>query len=248
MSSFNAFQQTQQQPLQPTLTYQSLVQVLTTASVVSNNSTRNNSTLLAEQQLKKWESAQGYHFLLQSVYNENTLPLQIRWLAIICLKNGVEKYWRSTRINSITKDEKIEIRKSLFKMLDEQNNQLCIQNAHCVARIARIDFPSEWSSLFDDFSVLLQNCSNGNNINLVRLYNILLILNQVLKILATVKIGRAKAAMHSKISVIMPHLIKFYHILFEKTSSEDMASIEVGYLCLKNLRRAIVDVNTNRVA
>lgn len=92
------------------LNYDNLLRVLTLA----NDSERNSYQQDAESQLKSWESHPGYHYLLQDIYLKTELPLQIRWLAIICFKNGIEKYWRSSRSNAISKEEKAQIRAKLF--------------------------------------------------------------------------------------------------------------------------------------
>lgn len=48
------------------------------------------------KQLQSWEKTQGYYVHLQSAYLDQRLPLEIRYLAIIQLKNGIDKYWRKT--------------------------------------------------------------------------------------------------------------------------------------------------------
>ena len=48
------------------------------------------------KQLQSWEKSQGYYVHLQSAYLDTRLPLEIRYLAIIQLKNGIDKYWRKT--------------------------------------------------------------------------------------------------------------------------------------------------------
>ncbi|OWB57745.1 hypothetical protein B5S28_g3714 [[Candida] boidinii] len=199
---------------------------------------RGQNQQAAEAQLKSWESVKGFHFLLQSVYIDTNQPLQIRWLAIIYLKNDVDKFWRASRVHAIQKDEKLEIRNRLFDVLDESNNQLTIQNAHTIAKIARYDFPTEWQTIFETFANILENSDK----NIIRVNNTLLILNQVLKVLASIRIGRGRIAMQSKITLITPFLIKYYHTLFDSwTTSFDPAIMEVGYMSLKTLRRSIVD-------
>lgn len=132
------------------LTELNLVEVLQQASDMQHMGTERQR--MAESQLKAWETQPGFHFLLQSIYLDLSNGLHVRWLAVIQFKNGVEKYWRATRINSIGKDEKASIRKRLFDVVDEQNNQLCIQNAQATARISRIDFPVEWPNLLSQSS------------------------------------------------------------------------------------------------
>lgn len=48
------------------------------------------------KQLQTWEKAQGFYPLLQSVFIDKSLPFEVRYLAVIQLKNGIDKYWRKT--------------------------------------------------------------------------------------------------------------------------------------------------------
>lgn len=48
------------------------------------------------QQLSQWEKSPSYYVHLQSAYIDIRLPQEVRHLAIITLKNGVDKYWRKT--------------------------------------------------------------------------------------------------------------------------------------------------------
>ena len=68
----------------------------------------------ATQQLDNWETEPRYHHLLQvsraiivylslpddlglqDLFIDQSLPLDIRYLAVIQLKNGIDKYWRKT--------------------------------------------------------------------------------------------------------------------------------------------------------
>lgn len=219
--------------------YNSVLQTL----VVASSTVRGAQQQAAEEQLKKWESEKGFYYTLQSIYINQELSLQIRWLAVICLKNGVEKYWRSTRINSITKEEKVEIRKRLFDTLDESNNQLCIQNAHLTSRICRLDFPVEWPTLFEDLVTIMESCDTSSSQSIVRLNNLMIILNQILKILASVRIGKARVMMQAKAPIVLPHLMKFYTFFFNQWygNNYDLSLMEVGYITLKVIRRLVVD-------
>lgn len=193
----------------------------------------------AEAQLKKWESEPGYHYALQNIYLNTELPMHVRWLAVICFKNGVEKHWRPSRLNAIGKEEKTKIKERLFNLISENNSQLTIQNAHSIARIVRFDFPSEWPTLFDDLSKTLEDYVFVQG-NLVATNNLLVVLNQIIKAVSMVRIGRSRHAMQSKAPIIVPILIKLYCKFFQMwTSSLDLTIMEVCYLCLKNLRRII---------
>ncbi|KAK6454214.1 armadillo-type protein [Scheffersomyces xylosifermentans] len=217
------------------LSSSNLLTVLTLASGSERNFEQQN----AEGQLKKWEVSPGYHYLLQEIYLKTEVPLQIRWLAIICFKNGIDKYWRSSRQYAISKDEKVQIRARVFYLLHEQNNQLTVQNAHSVSKIARFDFPSEWPTLFDDIAKHLDEFVFKSNDH-ISTNNLLIILNRIIKNVSMVRIGRARHAMQSKAPIIVTILIKLYQKFFSNwTQNLDLSSMELCYLCLKNLRRII---------
>lgn len=217
------------------LNYENLVSTLTCASKSERSLEQQN----ADSQLKKWEVVPGYHYLLQDVYLNTDQPLQIRWLAIICFKNGVDKYWRGSRANSIQKDEKRQIIARTMDLINEQNNQLMIQNAHSISKIARFDFPLDWPNLFDDIVNSLEKYVFVEN-NLVATNNMLIILNRIIKTLSTVRIGRSRHAMQAKAPIVVSLLIKLYSKFFTIwTSNLDYTVMQVCYLCLKNLRRII---------
>jgi hypothetical protein len=214
---------------------------LTNVLEQANSSERNVNQKLAENQLKEWEKQPGFHYLLQSVYNDLSLPLQTRWLAIISFKNGVEKYWRSSRVSAIPPEEKQQIKQRLFEMIDEPNKQLAVQNAQAISRVCRFDFPQEWPTLFDDIERILQQAVQEKNN--VKIHNMLIILNQVIKNLAMAKIGRTRPALQSKAPIITPILIKLYESFFnEWIHSIDFGMMEIGYQCLKVMRRLITEV------
>jgi len=48
------------------------------------------------KQLQQWEKSPGYYKHLQSVFIEKSLPVEVRYMAVIQLKNGIDKYWRKT--------------------------------------------------------------------------------------------------------------------------------------------------------
>ena len=68
-----------------------LVQVL--AAGTSDNP---QSVRQAEKELEAWQGVSGYHAALQDVYLNEDLPYNVRYLAILTLKNGVNRYWRKS--------------------------------------------------------------------------------------------------------------------------------------------------------
>jgi DsbC/DsbD-like thiol-disulfide interchange protein len=73
------------------LTENSLVHTLQSAA-----SSNPQQIQTGTKQLQSWEKSQGYYVHLQSVYLDKRLPFEIRYLAIIQLKNGINNYWRKT--------------------------------------------------------------------------------------------------------------------------------------------------------
>lgn len=62
----------------------------------SASSSDPNQIQTGTKQLVQWEKSPGFYRHLQSAYLETRLPVEIRYLAIIQLKNGIDKYWRKT--------------------------------------------------------------------------------------------------------------------------------------------------------
>jgi len=62
----------------------------------SASSTNPTQIQTGAKQLQTWERAPRFYPLLQSVFLDKSLPYEVRYLAIIQLKNGIDKYWRKT--------------------------------------------------------------------------------------------------------------------------------------------------------
>ena len=73
-----------------------LTEGLLVRSLTSAVSTDPHQVQTGTQQLQQWERAPGFYKHLQSAYVDHRLPLELRYLAIIQLKNGIDKYWRKT--------------------------------------------------------------------------------------------------------------------------------------------------------
>lgn len=123
------------------------------------------------KQLQAWERAPGFYPLLQTVFIDTSLPLPVRYLAVIQLKNGIDKYWRKTATkyatpplplpltrtptllppwvltlhSAVRKEDKTTIRVRLLESaVNEADHRLALQNALVVAKIVRFEFPVEW--------------------------------------------------------------------------------------------------------
>ncbi len=75
-----------------------LTEKLLVHSLTSAASTNPSQIQTGTKQLQQWEKSPGYYKHLQSAYLDQRLPIEIRYLAIIQLKNGIDKYWRKTAL------------------------------------------------------------------------------------------------------------------------------------------------------
>ena len=142
MPSMNstAFEAIELPPEANPLNAQNLLSTLTRAS--SNDQQQVKS---ATQQLQNWETEIGFYSSLQSAFLDKSLPVEVRYLATIQLKNGIDKYWRKTATSAIKKEEKILIRSRCVESgIIEPDHRLALQNALVVAKIARFEFPHDW--------------------------------------------------------------------------------------------------------
>jgi transcription termination factor NusB len=126
------------------LNQQTLFNILVWAS--SSNPQRVQT---GSQQLQNWERQPGFYSGLQSVFIDTSLPTEVRYLSAIQLKNGIDKYWRKTAMNAISKEEKALIRsRSLESGVNEPDHRLALQNAIVIAKIMRFEFPHDWLVVF----------------------------------------------------------------------------------------------------
>ncbi|CAI5946817.1 unnamed protein product [Closterium sp. NIES-64] len=107
-----------------------------------------------------------------------------RWLAAIYFKNSINRYWRARReTQGISDEEKPVLRARLLELVADENSQVAVQLAVLIAKIARIDYPREWSELFP---TLLQKLQSQDPLLTQRAY---LVLNHVLKELSTKRLS-----------------------------------------------------------
>lgn len=122
------------------LNNQNLFQVLTNAASANQQQVKTGT-----QQLQNWGKQPGFYSSLQSIFIDTSLPVEVRYLSAIQLKNGIDKYWRKTASNAIKKEEKALIRsRCLDAGINEPDHRLALQNALVVAKIVRFEYPNDW--------------------------------------------------------------------------------------------------------
>ncbi|KAK8064903.1 importin 11 [Apiospora phragmitis] len=177
----------------------------------------------AGQQLTTWEVHEEYYPALQMVFLERTLPHEIRLLAIIQLKNGIDKYWRHhTLKNAIQPAKKDLIRSKLFSgTVGEPDKQLALHNALVTAKIIRIDYPQAWPEALPNLISLLRETKDGNQAELA---GALLVLLRTVKELGTARLRKSQTALQS----VTPELVFVLGEIYSNTSTLWMSAVDSG--------------------
>ncbi|KAI0015220.1 armadillo-type protein [Xylariomycetidae sp. FL0641] len=201
----------------------------------------------AGEQLSTWEAHADYYPSLQTIFLDNTLPREIRLLAVIQLKNGIDKYWRQGK-NAIPPAEKQLIRSNLFRgTIHEMDKQLALHHALVLAKILRIDFPGDWPDPFKKINDLLRSHMEDNQ---QQLATTLLLLLRIVKELGTARLRKSQAALQS----VTPELVYILGQIYDGKATqwnaylangqgqEDEAklAIENSLTAFKILRRLLV--------
>ncbi|TGO88826.1 hypothetical protein BPOR_0140g00180 [Botrytis porri] len=161
----------------------------------SAGSSQQQAIQTGTQQLEAWKTQRGYYTLLQAVYLDKSLPSEVRYLAVIQLKNGIDKYWRKTAPNAITAEEKGNIRSHLLESgFEESDPQLALQNALVISKVVRVDYPMDWPDVLTDLIRMLRTANETNQLHLQRG---MLILLQIVKELATARLRRSQTSLQS---------------------------------------------------
>ncbi|CAI5480607.1 unnamed protein product [Closterium sp. Yama58-4] len=140
----------------------------------------------AEQALNAYETRVGFCSCLLEIISRKELDQKggARWLAAVYFKNSINRYWRARReTQGISDEEKPALRARLLDLVADENSQVAVQLAVLIAKIARIDYPREWSELFP---TLLQKLQTQDPLLTQRTY---LVLNHVLKELSTKRLS-----------------------------------------------------------
>uniref|UniRef100_A0A3Q3G2L6 Importin-11 n=1 Tax=Kryptolebias marmoratus TaxID=37003 RepID=A0A3Q3G2L6_KRYMA len=100
----------------------------------------------AEEQLRQWETQPGFYSVLLNIFNNHMLDVNVRWLAVLYFKNGIDRYWRRVA-PALSEEEKTSLRAGLITNFNEPVNQIATQIAVLIAKVARLDCPRQWPEL-----------------------------------------------------------------------------------------------------
>uniref|UniRef100_A0A8D2PAF3 Importin-11 n=1 Tax=Zosterops lateralis melanops TaxID=1220523 RepID=A0A8D2PAF3_ZOSLA len=101
----------------------------------------------AEEQLKQWETQPGFYSVLLNIFTNHSLDVNVRWLAVLYFKNGIDRYWRRVAPHAISEEEKSTLRAGLITNFNEPVNQIATQISVLIAKVARVDCPRQWPEL-----------------------------------------------------------------------------------------------------
>ena len=189
-----------------------------------------------------------FNVTLQTIYLDTTQDKPVRFLAIILLKNGIDKYWRHNAKHGVKPENKQLIRSRLLQgSLNEEDRTLVLHNALVTAKIVRIDYPTEWP---DAFSTLIEVAKAANDSNPLQLRGALLVLLRIVKELGTARLRKSQTALQT----ITPELVQllgsiytdkttYWHDMFTKGRGDDATAafaIDNSLTALKILRRLVI--------
>ncbi|KEH23220.1 importin-11 isoform X2 [Medicago truncatula] len=120
--------------------------------------------------------------ILQEVITAKDLASQVdvRLMATVYFKNSINRHWRQRRDSSgISNEEKVHLKQKLLTHLREESDQIAQMLAVIISKIARIDYPKEWSDIFLVLSQQLQSADT------LASHRIFMILFRTLKELST---------------------------------------------------------------
>ncbi|CAO3687345.1 unnamed protein product [Umbelopsis vinacea] len=205
----------------------------------------------AQQQLKQWETLPIFmlHF--------NSLPINIRFVAGLYLKNGIDAYWRKTAKNAIRPEERAQIRSRLLTSLNEENKQLAVANSVLISKIARHDYPQDWPDLLHNLLHVIQTTASAPDASsqLLRARS-LHVLNLVIKALCSKTLAPARRQFQQIAPDLFRSIASIYVSIADTTiskvasqpaivNSEEehsrlLSDLDVTATCLKSLRRLLI--------
>lgn len=194
----------------------------------------------AEGKLKTWETQPGFYSLLMFVFRNKSLDVNIRWMAILYIKIGVDRYWRKAAPHAIAEDEKAFIKQNLILSFDEPVNQVATQVAVLIAKIARMEL-KDWQELLP---TLLKEVQSDDPF---RQQRSLLVFNHVIKMLASKRLICDRQLFRQITGDIFGFILQLWQhstsSLLELCQNKDervLAALELSTLVLKVLRKMVV--------
>ncbi|VEN37849.1 unnamed protein product [Callosobruchus maculatus] len=193
----------------------------------------------AETKLREWETQPGFYAVLLNVLSDFTMDVNVRFMAVLCLKNGVDRYWRKNAPNAISEQEKSTIRQGLLCNFEEPVNQIAVQRAVLISKVARLDWPREWPNVFP---VLLQGIESPNG--MVQ-HRSLLTLHHVVKAVSSKRLAGDKRLFQEFTASIYPFILNLWNG-FNETFVQNVVNNAADDVLLSSLEKALLTLRVVR--
>ncbi|NXA32364.1 IPO11 protein, partial [Eudromia elegans] len=196
----------------------------------------------AEEQLKQWETQPGFYSVLLNIFTNHTLDVNVRWLAVLYFKNGIDRYWRRVAPHALSEEEKSTLRAGLITNFNEPVNQIATQISVLIAKVARVDCPRQWPELIP---TLLESVKVQDDL---RQHRALLTFYHVTKTLASKRLAADRKLFYDLASGIYSfacslwnhHTDTFLQQVSTGNEAAAINSLERTLLSLKVLRKLTV--------
>lgn len=194
----------------------------------------------AESKLKEWETEPGFYSILLNIFSNHSIDVNVRWLAVLYFKNGVDRYWRKTAPNAISEGEKNTLRQGLISNFQEPINQVATQISVLISKIARFDCPRDWPELV---TTLLAAVKSDNA--LVQ-HRALLTLHHVIKTLSSKRLAGDRRLFQELTANVYSFILNLWNSHVEaflhatQSNQEPGPVLEKALLSLRILRKLTV--------
>ncbi|KAM6965632.1 importin-11 [Aplochiton taeniatus] len=196
----------------------------------------------AEEQLRQWETQPGFYSVLQNIFNNHMLDVNVRWLAVLYFKNGIDRYWRRVAPHALSEEEKMSLRAGLITNFNEPVNQIATQIAVLIAKVARLDCPRQWPELIP---ILLESVKGQDGL---QQHRALLTFYHVTKTLASKRLAPDRRLFQDLASGIYSfacslwshHTDCFLQQIYARDDASALGALERTLLSLKVLRKLTV--------
>ncbi|XP_059317050.1 uncharacterized protein LOC132067756 isoform X2 [Lycium ferocissimum] len=123
----------------------------------------------AETSLQQATLQPGFGSALCRIAARRDLPLGLRQLAAVILKQFIKKHWQEDEEGFehpvVSSDEKVAIRGLLLPLLDDPHRKICTAIGMGVASIAHYDWPEEWPDLLPSLMKCITDQTNMNAVH-----------------------------------------------------------------------------------
>ncbi|XP_062372497.1 importin-11 [Sardina pilchardus] len=196
----------------------------------------------AEEQLRQWETQPGFYSVLLNIFNNHNLDINVRWLAVLYFKNGIDRYWRRVAPHALSEEEKTSLRAGLVTNFNEPVNQIATQIAVLIAKVARLDCPRQWPELIP---ILLESVKVQDGL---QQHRALLTFYHVTKTLASKRLAADRRLFQDLAAGIYSfarslwnhHTDTFLQQVYAGDQGSALSSLERTLLSLKVLRKLTV--------